>query len=61
MKYYILLDMETESRCMTFDSFTKAQEAYYRQWRLADGTIPWRIIYGEHVVDPKTGNILVNA
>jgi hypothetical protein len=54
--FYILVDIATESRCMTFDSFTKAQDAYYRQWRAADGTIPWKIIYGEYTIDPATGN-----
>jgi hypothetical protein len=55
--FYILVDTETESRCMTFDSFSKAQAAYYQQWRAADGSIPWKIIYGEYAVDPMTGNV----
>lgn len=55
---YILVDLETESFCMTFDSFSRAQAEYYRQWRLADGSIPWRIISGEYVLNPATGDIL---
>lgn len=54
---YILVDLETESFCMTFDSFSRAQAEYYRQWRLADGSIPWKIIYAQYELDPVTGNI----
>lgn len=56
--FYILVDTDSESRCMTFDSFQKAQAAYYRQWRAADGSIPWKIICGEYIVDPVDGKIL---
>jgi hypothetical protein len=56
--FYILVDTATESRCMTFDSFQKAQAEYYRQWRAADGSIPWKIICGEYQVDPADGKIL---
>jgi len=59
--YYVLVDLETESRCMTFDSFSKAQAEYYRQWRTADGTIPWKILYANHTVDPVTGSMLATV
>jgi len=52
---YIVVDLETESRCMTFDSFAPAQTAYFRQWRDKDGSIPWKIFHGDDVVDPNTG------
>jgi hypothetical protein len=59
--FYILVDTATETRCMTFDSFSKAQDAYYRQWRSQDGSIPWKIICGEYQVNPANGDILKRA
>ena len=55
-EFYILVSDE-ENTAMTFDSFSEAQTAYYRQWRLADGSIPWKIVSANYEVDPATGNI----
>jgi hypothetical protein len=54
--YYILAS-DKENVDITFDSFAKAQRAYYLQWRLADGSIPWKIIHAQYELDPVTGNI----
>jgi hypothetical protein len=51
-----LLVSDEENCAMTFDSFVKAQTAYYRQWRKNDGSIPWKILYADVEVDPVTGN-----
>ena len=57
--HYILVSDE-ENVAITFDSFAKAQTEYYRQWRLADGSIPWKIIHAQYELDPVTGNIANN-
>ena len=55
--YYILVN-DDENTAMTFESFAKAQTAYYRQWRKNDGSIPWKILHAEHEIDPTNGNIM---
>jgi len=51
--YYVLVNIETQNSCVTFDSFAKAQAAYYRQWRRQDGSIPWRIVCAQYELDPR--------
>ena len=41
--------------------FRQAQRTYYYQWRNDDGSIPWRIFYGDYEISPTTGNILKGA
>ena len=60
--FYILVHDEYQT-AHTYDSFIKAQEAYYRQWRRQDGTIPWSIleVNAEVKVDPETGRAIKAA
>lgn len=55
--YYILVD-DRDTQVQTFDSFVKAQAAYYRQWWRHDGSVPGKLIYGEYQVDPQSGGMM---
>jgi len=58
--YYVLVNIETQNSCVTFDSFAKAQAAYYRQWRRQDGSIPWRIVCAQYELDPRNGHVVAS-
>jgi hypothetical protein len=55
--YYILVN-DQDNQVQTFDSFVKAQVAYYRQWRRQDGSLPGKLIYAELHVDPQSGEVV---
>ena len=55
--HYILIH-NRDNRVITTDSFTAAQRAYYYQERGRNGNIPWKIIHGEYLVDPRSGSII---
>jgi len=55
--YYILINDE-ENCAMTFDSFSRAQSAYYHQWRNNDGSIPWKILQADYEINAADGNIM---
>ena len=43
----------------SFETFEQAQKNYYYQWRNDDGSIPFKITYGDYDICPKTGNIII--
>jgi len=43
------------------ETFLAAQSFYFRQQRLSDGSIPWRIVYNEYLIEPGTGKIIGHA
>ena len=47
-----------EARRISARDFREAQRTYFYQWRDDDGSIPWRIFYGDYEISPTTGNIL---
>lgn len=59
--FYILVDTETQTQCMTFTNFSNAQLAYNRKRRESDGTRAWQILFCEYRVDPENGNRVENS
>jgi hypothetical protein len=57
---YVLLH-DTENLTESFVDLKSAQRSFYRKWRLDDGSIPWRMFYGEYQLDPATGFITKTA
>ena len=54
---YVIIHND-ENRWESFDDLASAQRCFYLKWRDDDGSIPWKMFYGDYEIDPANGFIL---